>query len=80
MDDGFSPGTLLVQVRPAAGESYPIVFHRLFAFVQLAGDVGTYSIRFRLQRIGSTEYGEEVEVPVGAAGEPLTFGPRTQLD
>src|SRR5437868_6706090 len=75
MDDGFSLGKLLVQVRPAEGETYPILFHRLFAFVQLAGDVGTQSFWIHLLRIDRTEYGEEVDVPLGADDEPLTFGP-----
>lgn len=75
MDDGFLLGKLLVQVRPAEGESYPIVFHRLFAFVQLAGDVGTHLFRVRLLRIDRTGYDEEVEVPLGVNDEPLNFGP-----
>lgn len=78
MDDGFSLGKLLVQVRPAEGDSYPIVSPRLFAFVQLAGEVGSYSLSFRLLRIGRTDLGEEVEEQLGAEEEPLTFGPWTQ--
>ena len=75
MDDGFSLGKLLVQVRPAEGESYPVEFPRLFGFLQLTGTIGDYTVRIRLVRIVENEFGELEEVSPRPNGRAMDFGP-----
>jgi len=75
MDDGFSLGKLVVQVRPDEGSTYPVQFDRWFAFVQLSGTLGEHTLRVGLVRLIEDEFGEQQEVSPRPNGRPMDFGP-----
>jgi hypothetical protein len=62
-------GRILGRLRPKEGDRYPLVFARLFAYVQLTGEPGDFSLVVERVRIDVGETGEEVEA------DPREYGP-----
>lgn len=63
-DAGYSLGRVIVHVRSPAPYGFPLRVFRTFLFAQLHGTPDEYVLRVRMVRIGATEEGEEVEVPL----------------
>lgn len=55
---------MIVNIRPADGGGYPVLFARLFMYDQLFGDSGEFLVQVRLVRINRDDLGEETEHPV----------------
>lgn len=70
--DEYSLGRLVVHLYPVTGQ-YPARFDRFFAYVQLFGTAGEYTLRVKLVRIELNEYDEEVEAELGQDGERFVW-------
>jgi hypothetical protein len=68
-DEGVSLGRILGRLQPKDGDDFPLEFARLFAYIQLAGEPGDYSLVVERVRIDVDEAGGEVEV------DPREYGP-----
>jgi hypothetical protein len=61
-DTGISLGRIVSRLRPPDGEAYPFGLHRLFAYIQLVGDAGEYSV-----------FVEQIRLDTGNDEEPFRF-------
>jgi hypothetical protein len=68
-EEGVSLGRILGRLRPKDGDGYPILYVRLFAYVQLSGGPGDHSLSVERVRIDVDDAGEEVE------SDPREYGP-----
>jgi hypothetical protein len=68
-DDGYSLGRIVVNIRPDPGDELPFTVARLFAYVQLYGELGDNDLRVQLVRVSWDEEGIE------QSDEVATWGP-----
>ena len=70
---GYGLAGMLTHFESPDGSDFPQRVERMFVYAQLWGTPGEYRLWVRLVRVDKVGYDEEVEVQLGAGGQPRNF-------